>query len=59
MASSRRSTDPLASLTSGNGDYLTGINDSGEIVGTYYDAAGNGHGFLATSAAVPSRRRWS
>jgi hypothetical protein len=32
--------------------YVQGINDTGEIVGVYFDAQGI-HGFLATPATVP------
>jgi hypothetical protein len=32
---------------------LWGINDCGQIVGSFLDATGMGHGFLATPAPVP------
>jgi probable HAF family extracellular repeat protein len=31
-----------------------GINDAGDIVGVYFDASGNEHGFLATPVPEPS-----
>jgi probable HAF family extracellular repeat protein len=34
--------DPLAT----NGTFATGVNASGQVVGSYNDAAGNAHGFL-------------
>ena len=39
---------PLAFST-----YADGINDSGQIVGSYQDAAGIMHGFLANSGSAP------
>jgi hypothetical protein len=42
-------SDPLGV----DGTYASGINDSGEIVGTYYDSSGIAHGFIATPTTVP------
>jgi probable HAF family extracellular repeat protein len=38
--------DDPAATNSTNGTYAQGINDMGEVVGYYYDSAGNAHGFL-------------
>jgi probable HAF family extracellular repeat protein len=37
--------DDPAATNSTNGTYAQGINDTGEVVGYYYDSAGNAHGF--------------
>src|SRR5271166_1612497 len=37
--------DDPAATNSTNGTYAQGVNDTGEVVGYYYDSAGNAHGF--------------
>lgn len=44
--------DPNAGSGAGRGTYATGINDSGQITGYYYDSAGVSHGFVTTSQGI-------
>jgi hypothetical protein len=37
--------DDPAAINSTNGTYAQGNNDTGQIVGYYYDSSGNAHGF--------------
>jgi len=38
--------DPDALQTPGSGTTITRVNDSGAVIGYYFDAEGNRHGFL-------------
>lgn len=49
--------DPHAVFASG-GTTLNGINDKGQIVGFYGDAAGNTDGLLAIPTAIPEPATW-
>ena len=46
--------EPNASLTAHNGTEADGINNAGTIVGTYYDASGNAHGYLYSGISFTS-----
>lgn len=43
--------DNPAAINSTNGTYAQGINDPGQVVGYYYDSAGNSHGFSKTDGS--------
>ncbi len=52
-ASGNETTFDVPGAGSG-GSIATGINDSGQIAGYYFDSSGNVHGFIATPAPEPS-----
>jgi Cu/Zn superoxide dismutase len=47
--------DPNALNTPGNGTVVNGLNNAGDLVGFYADAAGNVNGMLATPAVTMTR----